>query len=822
MQNSVTPAAAPPAAPSVPRRSWIGESIVRKEDPALLTGNGRFIDDLSPFPNTYHAAILRSPFAHARIVSIDAAEAIAMEGVVAVITGRDIERLTKPFSVGIESKVTFYSCAIDKVRYVGEPLAVVVARDRYIAEDALEAINVAYEDLPAVVRIEDALRDDSAPLHENVGKNVVHEREFVYGDVAAAFAAADEVVELKVDFPKYGSTPIETYGVIAHFDRGAGTYVVHANFHGPFVLHAVMAGALGVAGNHLRIMVPPDIGGSYGIKAHVYPYMVLISVAARIAGVPVRWIEDRLEHLQASSSSTDRVTWAKAAVRRDGTILALELDQVDNVGAYVRAPEPACLYRMHGTVTGAYRIPAVKIHNRLVTTNKLPTGLNRGYGGQEQYFTLERLVARIARRLGLDVLDVIRRNLIAPDEFPYRAAAGSIYDMGDYPHVLEMALREAGYDALVRRRDAARAAGRRAGIGIGCIVEPSGSNMGYVSIALPLELRQRSLPKSGCTEAATVAMDPLGSVTVRLGTTPQGQGHQTVAAQIVAQELGIDIDAIEVVAEMDTQTSPWSIASGSYSSRFAPVAAAAVQGAARKMSDKLRGLAAHQLGIAREDVVLADGKATALGDPAKHVTIKRLAGLAHWHPVGLPAGMEPGMFETAHFTLPMLEPPDDADHVNSSAVYGFIADVCYVEINAATGRVHVEKYVTVHDCGTILNPLIVAGQIHGGFAHGVGGALFEEMAYDENGTVLAGTLVDYLIPSATELPPLTIGHAPLPSPATPLGAKGVGEGNSMSVPVVIANAVADALELDDVTLPLTPHRVWALLQGSRQPVGGRT
>jgi len=789
----------------------VGQAIPRKEDPALLTGHGRFIDDVSPFPNTHHAAVLRSPYPHARIVSIDASEALAVDGVVAVITGRDVERMTKPFSVGVETKIPFYSCAVDKVHYVGEPVAVVVARDRYVAEDALEAIVVEYDQLPPVVRIEDALRPESAPLHESVGSNVVHRRSFVYGDVDAAFAAADEVVELEAAFPKYGSTPIETYGVVADFDGGANTYVVHANFHGPFVLHAVMAGALKVAGNHLRIHVPPDIGGSFGIKAHVYPYIVLIAVAARAAGVPVRWIEDRLEHLQASSSSTDRLTWAKAAVRRDGTILALALDQVDNVGAYVRAPEPACLYRMHGTVTGAYRIPAVKIDNRLVTTNKLPTGLNRGYGGQEQYFTLERLVARIAKRLGLDVLDVIRRNLIRADEFPYHAAPGSIYDAGDYARALDASLRLAGYDELVARRDAERAQGKIVGIGIGCIVEPSGSNMGYVSIALPRETRDAGLPKSGCTEAATVAMDPLGGVTVRLGTTPQGQGHQTVAAQIVAQELGVEFDAIEVIAEMDTQTSPWSIASGSYSSRFAPVASAAIQQAARKVAGKLRAIAAHELGISREDVILANGQATPLGDPSRSVPIKRLAGLAHWHPTALPRGIEPGVFETAYFTLDILQAPDENDRVDSSAVYGFIADVCYVEIDADTGQVRVDSYVTVHDCGTILNPLLVDGQIHGGFAHGIGGALFEEMAYGDDGTVLAGTLADYLIPTATEMPPLRIGHENVPSPFTPLGAKGVGEGNSMSVPVVIANAVADALGADDVTLPLTPARVWTML-----------
>jgi 2-furoyl-CoA dehydrogenase large subunit len=791
------------------RESWIGRGVERKEDPALLCGEGRFIDDLSPFPNLHHAAILRSPHAHARITRTDAAAALAVPGVVTVVTGPDVARHLRPFSVGIEADVRFYPCAIEKVRYVGEPVAVVVARDRYLAEDALELVQVEYEPLEPVVEIDDALRDDSTPLHENLGTNVVHRRSFRYGNVQGAFASADTIVEATLRFPKYASTPIETYGVIADYRAAEQAYVVHANFHGPFVLHALMASALGVPGGKLRLMVPPDIGGSFGIKAHSYPYIVLIALASRLAGRPVKWIEDRLEHLAASSSSTDRLTKARAAVMRDGTILGLELDQVDNVGAYVRAPEPACLYRMHGTVTGAYRIGALAIRNRLVTTNKMPTGLNRGYGGQEQYFTLERLVALIAKRLNLDVVDVVRRNLIRKDEFPYRAAAGSVYDSGDYEAALDEALRLSRYGELVAERARARGDGRLVGIGIGCAVEPSGSNMGYISVALPREIREQSLPKSGCTEAATVAVDPLGAITVRLSTAPQGQGHATVAAQVVADELGVDPKAIDVVAEMDTQTSPWSIASGTYSSRFAPVAAAAIQRAARKVATKLKAIAAHRLGVAAEDVELRDGQARTL-DGMRSIPLRRLSGIAHWHPIGLPPGLEPGIYETAHFTLDFLEPPDAQDRVDSSAVYGFICDVAMVEIERETGRIAIRAYVTVHDCGRVLNPRIVEGQIHGGFAHGLGGALLEEIAYDSDGNLLSGTFADYPILTSVETPRLAIGHAHVASPFTPLGTKGVGEGNAMSVPAVIANAVADALGVDEVRLPLTPARVWEL------------
>ncbi|TAM75673.1 xanthine dehydrogenase family protein molybdopterin-binding subunit [bacterium] len=794
-----------------PRR-WIGEAVPRKEDPALLTGAGRFIDDLDPFPNTHHAAILRSPHAHARILSIDSTRALVLEGVKAVLTGARVAEISQPFHAGITEPVHFYPIAVEKVRYVGEPVAVVVAKDRYIAEDALELIDVEYERLEPVVEIDRALADDSLPLHENVGSNVVHERSFTYGEVDAAFAAAEEIVEATFRFPKYASTPIETYGVIAQYQRGTDTYAIHANFQGPFVLHTLLASALRVPGNRLRILVPPDIGGSFGIKALLYPYMGLIALASKESGVPVKWIEDRLEHLCASSSLTDRLTNVQAAVLRDGTILALRLDHVDNVGAYVRAPEPACLYRMHGTSTGAYRIPALAIHNRLVTTNKLPTGLNRGYGGQEHYFALERTMAIVAKRLHLDRLDVVRRNLVRADEFPYHAPAGSVLDSGDYHTALDEALRLAGYQELLATRDRARARGRSAGIGLACVVEPSGSSMGYITIALPLEQRKRSLPKSGAAEAVTIALDPSGAITVRLGTAPQGQGHQTVTAQIVAEELGVALESIEVVAEVDTQTSPWTIASGTYSSRFAPIAAVAVQQAARKVAMKLRTIAAQECNVPVDDIDLAEGLAIPRGDRSKAIPIKRLAGLAHWNPLALPSGMEPGVYETAYYSVPILEAPDDQDRVNSSAVYGFVVDICLLDVDRETGKIEIQRYVSVHDTGRMLNPLLAEGQIRGGFAHGLGGALMEEMVYDENGALLSGTFVDYLCPTAAEIPPLVIGHVDTPSPFTPLGAKGIGEGNSMSVPVTIANAVADALGVDDITLPLTPRRVWELTQ----------
>jgi 2-furoyl-CoA dehydrogenase large subunit len=789
---------------------WVGQSIERVEDAALLTGRGRYIDDLGVPPGTLHAAVLRSPHAHARIGAVNAEAARAMAGVAAVITAAEVTRLGAPLLAGVKAPIQCWPIAVERARYVGEPVAVVVAADRYVAEDALDLIEVDYEPLAAVVRSRDALDPASAVLHEGLGGNIASDRSFRYGDPEAAFAAAAHRIAVDVHYPRNSCTPIETYGVVADYDPGEDAYDVLATFQGPFSIHPVLARALKVPGNRLRLRTPPDSGGSFGVKQGVFPYIALMGIAARVAGRPVKWIEDRLEHLTASVSATSRTIRLEAAVTAEGRVTALAWDQVEDVGAHIRAPEPATLYRMHGNLTGAYDIANVSVRNRVVLTNKTPTGLNRGFGGPQVYYALERLMQRVAVELGLDPLEVIRRNLIPGGVFPYRTATGGLLDSGDYPAATEKAVTEGGLAELRARQTAARAQGRRYGIGYAAVVEPSVSNMGYITTALTPEERRKAGPKNGAQATATIALDPVGGVSVHVASLPQGQGHRTVVAQIVADALGLTPKDIRVVTEMDTARDAWSIASGNYASRFAPAVGGAVQLAAERLREKLARTAAAQLNVPAEELEFTGGRVHARGNPDNALPFSRLAAAAHWAPGMLDAG-DQAIRETVFWTPPQLTAPTEDDGINSSLCHGFIFDFCGVEIDRITGAIRIDKYVTMHDCGRVLHPAMVAGQVTGGFAHALGAAVYEEYVYGDDGSFRTGTFADYLLPTATEVPAPVILHFESPSPFTPLGAKGVGEGNCMSTPVCLANAVADALGVAEIDLPLTPAKLAALL-----------
>src|SRR6195256_3974737 len=478
---------------------------------------------------------------------------------------------------------------------------------------------------------------------------------------------------------------------------------------------------------------------------------------------------------------------------------------------------PGPLYRMHGAVTGADDIPNVEVTNRVVLTNKMPASLIRGFGGPQLYLALERLIQRIAIELKLDHLEVIKRNLVPKEKFPYRAAAGSLYDSGDYLRAVETATGDGRLADLERRRDAARAAGRHYGIGFAVVVEPGMSNMGYLSTLLTPEAREKAGPKNGAVSMATVNVDPLGAVSVTADVTVQGQGHATVLSQIVADRLGLVPDDINVVLEMDTAKDQWSIAAGTYSCRFTPGTAVAAHLAADRMADKLKGIAAKQLNVLPEDVELAGGKIRSRSNPDNAIAFGRVAGTAHWSLVMLPEGMAPALRETAVWSPPELEPPANDDRINTSLTYGFVFDMCGVEIDPLTYQVRVDHYVSMHDAGRMLNPLIASGQVRGAFVQGIAAALYEEFVYDDTGQFLTGTFADYLVPTVAEIPPLEILHQETPSPLTPLGAKGMAEGNCMSTPACIANAVADALGVKDITLPLTPRRLHGLMAGAEPP-----
>jgi 2-furoyl-CoA dehydrogenase large subunit len=792
----------------------LGVAMVRKEDPALLSGRGRFADDLPIPASTLHAHVIRSPHAHAKIRRIDAAAALAQEGIWAVVTGEDARKLSDPFLIALKAPIEQWSLAVERVRYVGEPVALVVADTRYLAEDAAELLSIDYEILEAVVDPQ-AARSASAPLlHAQAKSNEISVRKFSYGDSKSAFERADARVALTCEYPRNSFTPMECYVVVAEHRPADDSYDVLANFQGPFSTHPVMARALRVAGPKLRLRIPPDSGGSFGIKLSVFPYIVLAAIAARITGRPVKWVEDRLEHLVAASSGPNRVTEIEAAVAKDGRILALRLDQLEDYGAFLRAPMPGPLYRMHGAVTGAYDIPNVEVTNRVVLTNKMPASLVRGFGGPQLYLALERLVARIAVELELDHLDVIKRNLIPREKFPYRAAAGALYDSGDYLRAVETATGNGRLDELKRRRDAARATGRHYGIGFAAVVEPGMSNMGYLSTLLTPEARERAGPKNGAVSMVTVNVDPLGAVSVTADVTVQGQGHATVLSQIVADRLGLDPSDIDVVLEMDTAKDQWSIAAGTYSCRFTPGTAVAAHLAAERLADKLKAIAAKQLNVLPQDIELVGGKIRSRGNPDNALVFGRVAGTSHWSPAMLPEGMAPALRETAAWSPPELEPPSSDDRINTSLTYGFIFDMCGIEIDPLTYQARVDRYVSMHDAGRLLNPLIADGQMRGAFAQGIAAALYEEFVYDDSGQFLTGTFADYLVPTVAEIPAVEILHQETPSPFSPLGAKGLAEGNCMSVPACIANAIADALGIKDVTLPATPRRIHALIAGA--------
>ena len=802
---------------------FVGQSLPRLEDSALLRGRGAYADDVAIKPGTLHACVLRSPHAHAKLLGVDVSAALALPGVSAVLTGEDVQRWSVPFVVAVKQPLAYTPLAIERVRYVGEPIAVVVASDRYVAEDALELIQVQYEPLPAIASIEASLAEHAPLLHEAVGSNVVSERHFSYGD--APKGANFRRISTTVHYPRNSCAPMECGVVLADYLGADEGYEVLSNFMGPFSLHSVMAMALKVPSNKLRHKVPTDSGGSFGVKQSVFAYVVLMCLASRKAGAPVKWVEDRLEHLSAATSATARLTTLSADVQEDGKILALHWDQADDVGAYLRAPEPATFYRMHGALSGGYDIAHLTARNRVVLTNKTPTGLVRGFGGPQVYYALERLIDVIAQELQINPFQLRERNWVKANQFPYQAAAGALLDSGDYHSLAQAVMQKASELGLYEKQAAARQQGRLYGIGMSAIVEPSISNMGYITTVLTPEQRAKVGPKNGAVATATVGVDLLGGVNVVIASAPAGQGHMTVCAQVVADVLGVRPQDVTVNVDLDTAKDAWSVASGNYSSRFAGAVAGTVHLAACQLRDKIAAIVAQQWQCDVADIVFADGQVRQATHEKHLQAFTRMAALAHWAPALLPKGMEPGLRVTAYWSPEVLRAPDAQDRVNTSCAYGFVFDLCALEVDQATGAVHIEHYITGHDAGKILNPALADGQIRGAFAQGLGAALYEEFCYSEDGSFLSGTLADYLMPTACEVMDPIIIHQETPSPFTPLGAKGLGEGNNMSTPACVANAFANALQthaacLDrqvDVRLPLTPGRVLDILKVDDPP-----
>ena len=789
---------------------WVGRPVPVKEDARLVAGRGRFLDDLTP-GRLLHVAMLRSPHAHARIVAVDAAAASALPGVANVVTGADAAVASKPIRPLIPTAAPLddYCLAVDHVRFVGEPVAAVAAVDRATAEDAAELIRVTYEPRAAALDAEAAARGEGPLLYPALGSNVVWHDTLTYGDVDGAFAAADGVLEERFAIQRYASTPLETFGCIADYDPGTDAYAFVTNDQRPGLTLAILAESLGVPQARLRLQCP-DIGGGFGNKRRP-AYLLICALLARRAGRPVKFLEDRRENLTALMHAAGGVMHVALAYRADGTLLGLSVRDVTDEGKNLVSPAQHNLIKL-GNIANGYRIPAIRYEAWSVLTNKCPSGANRGIGKPFMCFAMERAVALLARRLGLDPVELRLRNYVGPDEMPYTTPTGSQYDSGDYPATLRAALQRFGYAARRREQTEARTAGRLLGIGIATSVEPAGTNLASYEI---ITGRRAA---SGSAEAAMVRVEPDGQVRASLGDPPSGQGYETVVAQIVADELGLSPEQVSVARGFDSTTTPWLYLSGNYSNKFAVTDTGAVVGAARRVRDKLLRLAAHRLEIAPADLELRDGAARVRGAPDRHLTFRELARTAYADVLGLPPGEEPGL-EARHAHQNPLARPIDADRrVPSQLVFANAAHCCLVEIDPATGRVTIVKYVVVHDCGRELNPLIVEGMVHGSTVHGIGAALLEEFRYDAAGQLLTSTFMDYLKPTALDVPDIEVGRLEHPSPFTPLGSKGVGEGGAIPGPAAVANAVDDALAHLGVVvraLPITPDVVWRWVAGRR-------
>jgi len=757
-------------------------------------------------------------YPHARIVNIDTSKALNISGVEEVITGLDVKKYSLPFVVGVKQPMEHWCLAVDKVRYVGEPVAIVVAKNRYIAEDALELVDIEYEELVPIVNISDAIKNDAPIIHEKVKSNIVSSRKFKYGDVEKSFLEAKHIIEIDIKYPRNSCTPIECFNVVAEYSVEEDSYNVMSNFQGPYALHPVMAMALKVSGNKLRLRSPENSGGSFGVKQAIFSYIVAICLVSKKVGRPIKWVEDRLEHLLAATSATGRESKLEAAVLENGELIGLKITQFDDCGGYLRAPEPASLYRMHGNLSGAYKIRNISLVNNVVLTNKTPSGLNRGFGGPQLYYGLERLIQKIAKVLNKPHLEIIKTNLLNSDMFPYRTPSGGVLDSGDYKKTIEKAELKGKLEDLFLKRKKKKLEGKLYGIGFTAVVEPSISNMGYISTALTHEERLKAGLKNGAHACATITLDPLGSIIAVIDSLPQGQGHKTVVQQIIGSVFSIELSKIVVNSDLDTQKDGWSIAAGNYSSRFGGAVAGTVYLAAQKLLLKLKIIAAKNMNTKIEDIIFENNFVFSKSNPDNKISLSRLAGSSHWAPDTIPDEMIPPLRETLYWTMPQHKAPNEKDEINSSGSYGFIFDFCGLEIDKSTGKVIIDKYVSTHDAGNLLHPEMVNGQIRGAFSQAVGAALYEEFRYSKEGDFLSGTFADYLLPTVNEIPNIDIIHINTPSPFTPLGSKGVGEGNSMSTPVCIANAISDAIDEENIELPMTPPKVLNLINPKeRQP-----
>jgi carbon-monoxide dehydrogenase large subunit len=776
---------------------YVGQRIPRLEDPRLLRGRGRYVDDVV-LPGTLHAAFVRSPHAHARVVSVDATAARALDGVVLVLTAEDVADIPAIATGLPRDDVVANNRPVlpsDRVRFVGEPVACVVARSRYVAEDALALVDVEFDPLPALMDVEQALAGGAALLHEGTESNSFAHIEYEQGDVDQAFAEADHVFRKRLHHGRFHAAPLEGRATLADWDAGTRELTVWMSTQIPHLVRTLLCHSIGLTEKQLRV-IAPDVGGAFGLKLHLWPEDYLVSVASMRAGSPVKWVEDRYEALAASLHAKEIVCDLEIAKRSDGTFLAMRGRYVGDAGAYAAYPFTPLVDALCAAVMlpNVYDVGAARFEVDAVFTNKCPAGAYRGVGWTSGQTAREALVDEIARELGIDPME-LRLNNTIPDGEPYESATGCKYDGGSYVEAQRKAMALVGYDDFRSRQLAARAEGRHLGVGFSPFLEPGGWSG---------EMAKRMGFPFDYLDAARVTVEPDGSVTVTIGMHNHGQAHQTTMAQVVADKLGVPMETVKIV-QGDTAQAAYG--AGTFGSRGAVIGYGSISRAAAEVAEKVKQIAGHALEASPEDIELRDGNAVVRGAPEKSMAMMMVGFTAYFGAfVGgtRPPGIDPALTSTRSY-----DPPETYANGCCAAV---------VDVDVETGVVSIEQLVIVDDCGTVLNPLVVDGQLIGAVAQGVGGALYEELIYDDDGNFLAGNLLDYLYPTTLEIPPIEVGHLETPSPVTEGGVKGCGEGGMIAGPSAVVNAVADALAPFGVTVertPLDPNRVLGLVREAR-------
>ncbi len=772
--------------------AMLGTPIKRREDPRLITGQATYVDDIK-LPGMLHMAVLRSPYGHARINRINTEAAKKHPGVKAVYTAEDIKGILGPVAVAVplgeiaNGMGVRLPLAEDKVRFYGDPVAVVVADDRYTARDARDLIEVDYEPLPAVVDTEKAMQPGAPLLYEQFGTNVPFGMHPPTDEIDKVFAQTlsdgGVVVKQRLVNQRLAPVAMETRGTVAEMRKADKTLTVWSSSQNPHLLRNILCAQVGLPQHQVRVIVP-EVGGGFGSKINIYPEEPLVAFAAMKTGHPVKWIEDRSENMAVTIHGRDQVDHVEIAATRDGKITGLKIYGISDLGAYCQLLTDAIMIALGFPVSaGAYDIPNIHLSADLVFTNKAPTDAYRGAGRPEATYIIERMMDLTARELGMDPAEIRRRNFIQPDQFPHKSAAGAVYDSGNYEPALDKALSLVGYQELRAEQARRRAAGngKLMGIGISSYIEACGIGP------------KGSLPV-GLFESARVRIEHSGTVLVYTGSSPHGQGEETTFSQIVADEFGIPIENI-LIMHGDTDSTPEG--RGTYGSRTTAVGGTALFVAAQRLKEKMKTIAAHLLEASTSDVVFEDGKFSVAGSPQKSLTFNEIAMAANFSNTLHPS-MEPGLETTAFW-----EPTGNT--------FPFGTHICVVEVDKDTGAAEITRFVAVDDCGRQLNPMLVEGQVHGGLAQGIGQAMTEEVIYGDDGQLLTATLMDYAMPLAPELPSYETASTVTLTPINPLGVKGVGEAGTIGSTSAVANAIADALGVAHIETPFTSEKLWKVI-----------